>query len=129
CERSSRPGMTGHDFQPFSRSAMNVLLNLCCGACLAFVMALAANGIGLTSFGSSANPRSGEVRRAEFTREIEPFGSHVKAKVVQYFDTYQNDPMGLPEGCASRIRQEGIPEGWVAGGFQRGTVIRDEERK
>lgn len=107
---------------------MKILLNLCCGASLAFVMALAANGLGLASFDRTENPKPAKLTRVAFTREVEPFGSHVRTKVVQYFDTYQTDPLGLPEGCAARIGKA-VPAGWTAAGIRRGSVIGAEERQ
>ncbi|RYD22351.1 MAG: hypothetical protein EOP88_08415 [Verrucomicrobiaceae bacterium] len=107
---------------------MKILLNLCCGASLAFVMALAANGLGLSSFDRTENPKDPRVKRVAYTMEVEPFGSHVRTKVVQYFETYQTEPMGLPERCASRIKQGAVPPEWTGGGMSRGMVIHESER-
>lgn len=107
---------------------MKFLLNLCCGASLAFVTVLAADGLGLAPFAKKENPKDTNIRRVAYTQEADPFGPHVKTKVVQYFETYQADPMGLPEGCASRLRDGEVPAGWTAAGISRGTVIGEKDR-
>lgn len=107
---------------------MKILLNLCCGASLAFVMALAANGLGLSSFDRTENPKDPRVKRVAYTQQVEPFRSHVRTKVIQYFDTYQTDPMGLPEDCVSRLQTGDVPHQWTMAGLSRGTVIPERER-
>lgn len=107
---------------------MKILLNLCSIASLACVMALGADGLGLTSFARTENPKPEKLSRVAYTQEVEPFGSHVRSKVVQYFDTYQTDPQGLPEGCAVRTGKA-VPAGWTTAGIRRGSVIGAEERQ
>lgn len=107
---------------------MNILLNLCCGASLAFVMALVANGLGIASFDRTENPRTAKVKRVAYTRDAEPFGSHARTKVIQYFDTYQTDPLGLPDDCVVRMRKT-VPAEWATAGIGRGSVIGAEERE
>jgi hypothetical protein len=107
---------------------MKILLNLCCGASLAFVMALAANGLGLSSFDRTENPKDPRVKRVAYTMQVEPFGSHVKTKVIQYFDTYQTEPMGLPEDCANRLHSGEVPHEWTVAGLSRGMTIPESER-
>ncbi len=48
--------------------------------------------------------------------------------MVQYFDTYRSEPLGLPADCAARVKVGQIPVSWSNTGISAGAVIRENER-
>lgn len=106
---------------------MKTLLNLCCAASFLWVVSIAAGNLNLPLPSSAV---------AKTPREVSPlapsaatvFGSHVRSKVVQYFDTYRNEPLGLPPGHAAAGHLGEIPVSWNARGLSRGGVLHEHER-
>lgn len=109
--------------------AMKTLLNLCCAASLVCVIALSVGGTGSSTSHPAPASTTG-LRDASRSLKAVPgyFGSHARSKVVQYFDTYQTDPLGLPADCAADVRPGRLPADWTTGIMACGTVITEASR-
>lgn len=116
------------------RSLMKIFLNLCCAASAVCLLTIAASDLGITANVVVVGKSDGGVARRTDGRPAQKpsfaapvvFNAHSRSKVVQYFDTYRNDPMGLPPGWASGI--SGKPAGWGNLEFVSGRVIPAGER-
>lgn len=95
---------------------MKAILNLCCAASAACVIAFAVGFVEPSATKASA----GETEEA--------FESHAGSKVVQYFDTYRADPLGLPAGCAREVQTRAIPVSWTNHEIDRGSMLAEGER-
>jgi hypothetical protein len=98
---------------------MKAIFNLCCAMTFTCMLMFAAN-----SFQSSA---AAEAAPAPQSRAV-GFSSHARSKVVQYFDTYRSDPLGLPPACASKLKAKVVPAAWQTSGIARGTMVQESER-
>lgn len=105
---------------------MKAILNLCCAASFACVIAFAVadivpslpEGVAATKAGTAEGAAAGS----------DATGAHARSKVLQYFDTYRADPLGLPAECAARMRSGEIPGTWVNSAISSGTVIGGNQR-
>lgn len=115
---------------------MKILLNLCCAASVAGFLAIAASDLGIPVPVGVARKTDGSVARetshrpalkATFAAPV-VFNAHAQSKVVQYFDTYRSDSLGLPPACAARTQVNEMPIAWGNAGIASGTVIPESER-
>lgn len=51
-----------------------------------------------------------------------------RTKIVQYFDTYRTDPMGLPPGWTVGLQVNEIPAAWWRSRIAAGLVVGASER-
>lgn len=86
---------------------MKIFLNLCCATSAICLAAIAGGDLGISSpvavvlssnEGVARKVEKVDARKAPLNNAL-VFKPHGKARVVQYFDTYRNDPLGLPPGC------------------------------
>ncbi|MES2441018.1 MAG: hypothetical protein V4584_18280 [Verrucomicrobiota bacterium] len=105
---------------------MKAILNLCCAASAACVIAFAA-GFVEPSSNAVVRKTDGNGSRTLVNQGI-GFGSHARSKVVQYFDTYRTDPLGLPAACAQQIKQREVPASWTSDEIRSGMVVKEGER-
>jgi len=115
---------------------MKILLNLCSAASVACLMTITASDLGITAPVAVVGKSDGGVVRktegrpapkASFAAPV-VFNAHARSKVVQYFDTYRSEPLGLPPGCAATGSGAGLPAGWNGPGISSGGVIPESER-
>lgn len=106
---------------------MKAILNICCAASFACVLWLATSDFIPSSPAAVASNPAGSGRGIA-PRKAAAFSSHVRSKVVQYFDTYRNDPLGLPAASSASIEAGEIPAAWIASGIRAGVVVQASER-
>lgn len=122
------PAIDGEaNFQPLTRHTMKTILNLCSAASFACVLWFAAGNWLPLSPSGVARKTAGSAGRPAHSQVVE-FGSHARSKVVQYFDTYRTEPLGLPADCAARVKVGEIPAAWSNTGIRRGVMVRENER-
>ena len=56
------------------------------------------------------------------------FNSYARTKIVQYFDTYRADPLGLPPGWTKGIQVKNIPAAWANSWLAPGAVVAASEQ-
>lgn len=105
---------------------MKAILNLCCAASFACVIAMAVSNIEPSVPGTTAIKTSGTA--TDGATGSDAISTHARSKVLQYFDTYRADPFGLPAECAVRMRSGEIPDAWTNSAFSSGTVIQENQR-
>lgn len=106
---------------------MKAILNLCCAASFACVLLMAVSGFDLSLPASVARKTTPGASRNVPPPATE-FGSRARTKVMQYFDTYRTDPLGLPPDCAAEINLREIPASWRTPGIVRGKVVGEGDR-
>ncbi|RYG93771.1 MAG: hypothetical protein EON58_17660, partial [Alphaproteobacteria bacterium] len=104
---------------------MKVLFNLFSIASLACMASLALGHIDLTT---TSNGRARPEVKPTVRTEAVPQGTHARSKVVQYFSTYQMDPLGLPPDCLSGMGENQFLQQWETVGFGPGVVIPEADR-
>jgi hypothetical protein len=105
---------------------MKTLLNLCSAASVVCLLAIAARSLQIPASVKVAGKPASHLRHASYDEVV--FNSHARSKVVQYFDTFRADPMGLPPACAARIKSKEIPAPWENSGIAPGVVVSESER-
>ena len=109
CER----GMTHN-----SPTSMKALLNVCCALGLSSLLLVGARNLEATAAPEVARSITGSV----------VFDSYARTKIVQYFDTYRTDPMGLPPGWTVDLQVNEIPAAWWRSRIAAGLVVGASER-
>ena len=109
CER----GMTHN-----SPTSMKALLNVCCALGLSSLLLVGARNLEATAAPEVARSITGSV----------VFDSYARTKIVQYFDTYRTDPMGLPPGWTVGLQVNEIPAAWWRSRIAAGLVVGASER-
>ena len=107
---------------------MKTFLNLCCAMCMVCLVSFAARDLEIWIPAGVAKKTEGRVSRKISSIETVAFNPHARSKVVQYFDTYRTDPLGLPPECAARVKVDEIPAAWENPGITSGMVIQENER-
>jgi len=114
---------------------MKIFLNICSAASILGLLTIAASDLGLPvpvavarkTEGSGVRLTGRPAPKASFAAPV-VFNAHARSKVVQYFDTYRSEPLGLPPACAARIGAGGMPAGWGNPGIASGLMIPENER-
>ena len=104
---------------------MKALLNVCCVLSLVCLLYLAAG-----HSASLALPEFNRITASHVARSSTPavFNSYDRMKVLQYFDTFRSDPMGLPAGWAAKIMVNNIPAEWTKSPLAAGIVVQESDR-
>ena len=112
---------------------MAIFLNLCSAASILGLLAIAGNDLGISPPVGVARETRGVVRmtgrpapKASFAAPV-VFNAYARSKVVQYFDTYRSEPIGLPSGSAPMVGTVG-DAGWEGPEIISGTVIPESDR-
>lgn len=106
---------------------MRAIVSICCASSLTCLLLLAASQLDSTSPSTVArSTKPGASRSASAPAAV--LGSHARAKVVQYFDTFRTEPLGLPRVCAAAIKVEKVPASWTTSGISAGKVVQASER-
>ncbi len=104
---------------------MKAFLNVCCALGFSCLLLLAARNLQATAIPEASSNSAGSVARSSAPAV---FHSYARTKIVQYFDTYRTDPMGLPPGWAIGIQVNEIPAAWGNSRIAPGFVVRENER-
>lgn len=107
---------------------MKDILNICCASAFTGVVLIAVGQLDSASPSTAARSTKPVVSRYAPAPMV-ALGSHARLKVVQYFDTYRTNPLGLPPSCAAAIKVEEIPESWTTAGIAPGKVVQVSERQ
>lgn len=105
---------------------MKAILNVCCALGFSCLLLLAARNIQATAIPEVTSDSSGSVARSSAPAA---FHSYSRTKIVQYFDTYRTDPMGLPPGWTLGLQVNKIPAAWGNSRIAPGLVVAESERK
>lgn len=105
---------------------MKTFLNLCSAASLVCLFSFVARDLGISAPIVVARETESRVARKTSTPVV--FNAHDRSKVVQYFDTYQGDPFGLPPACAAGMKVGEIPASWDSTGIASGRIVPESER-
>ncbi len=106
---------------------MQTILNICCASGFTGVVLFAASHLDPASPPAVAHSTKPVVSRYAPAQSI-VLSSHARLKVVQYFDTYLTNSLGLPPSCAAAIKLEEIPASWTTAGIRMGKVLQASER-
>ena len=104
---------------------MKTFLNACGALGLSALLLLAARNLGATAEPELTSKSVGTVARSS---TVVAFNSYARAKVVQYFDTYRTEPLGLPPGFGAKVEAEEIPLAWGISRIAPGSVVQESER-
>ncbi len=105
---------------------MKAILNLCCAASFSYVIVLAFSNVEPSPPAPVAHKTAG-TGAAKAKPNDGAFSSHARSKVVQYFDTYRADPLGLPADCAAQVHASEIPASWTTGAVACGTSLPEAD--
>lgn len=105
---------------------MKIFLNVCCAISVVCLLSIIGG-----KFEISTRP-TGVAAVGGWKEMGSPapvaFSFYDQTKVVQYYDTYRNNPAGLPPGTLVKLNVNVIPGWWGSSRIAPGVVLKESER-